>query len=525
MTLSANWLAAPIIIPMLTAALGLPFVRWGYRAAAAWQRRLTVIGALANFVVALMILNVTLGGSRLVLQMGNWPAPFGITVMADGLTAVMLTFAGLLTVTTVFYAMGTLDQRARMNYFPLVMFLLMGVNGAFLAGDLFNLYVFFEVLLMASFALLTLGGQIAQINGGIRYVVLNLIASSIFLVAAGTTYGTLGTLNMAHIAERMPYAPASVQALLAGLLFVAFGSKAGLFPLFFWLPSSYHTPHPSVTALFAGLLTKVGVYTLFRIYPLIFPSFLNEWQPFIFIIAGLTMVIGVFGSMAVYTLRRVLSFHIISQVGYMLMGLGLAGSLNPTLAVFGLAAGMTMMAHNIIVKSALLMASGAAELEVGSGSLLRSQLGGLSRRRPALTILFFIAAMSLAGMPPSSGFVGKLALLQTAVEGGYWAIAAVSLIVSFMTLNSMVRLWQKAFWGQPTEPIYPTTPLSRPRSKFLTLAPIVVLVVLSLGIGIFATPVYRGFTIAAQQAMDRDAYIQAVAPTDEITYAGANHGE
>jgi multicomponent Na+:H+ antiporter subunit D len=525
MTIGPNWLAAPIVIPLLAAALGLPFVRWGRRGAAAWQRRLTLLGALANLVVALMLLRATLGGSRLVLQMGNWPAPFGITVVADGLTAIMLSFAGLLTLATVFYAMGTLDQRARMNYFPLVMFLLMGVNGAFLAGDLFNLYVFFEVLLMASFALLTLGGQISQINGGIRYVILNLVASSMFLAAAGATYGTLGTLNMAHVAERMPYAPISVQTLIAGLLLVAFGSKSGLFPLFFWLPSSYHTPHPSVTALFAGLLTKVGIYTLFRIYPLIFPGYLTEWQPFIFIIAGLTMLIGVFGSMAVYTLRRVLSFHIISQVGYMLMGLGLAGSLNPTLAVFGLAAGMTMMAHNIIVKSALLMASGAAELEVGSGSLLRSQLGGLSRRRPALTILFFIAAMSLAGLPPSSGFVGKLALLQSAAQGQYWTIAAVSLIVSFMTLMSMVRLWQKAFWGQPTEPIYPTTPLSRPRSKLLTLAPITALVVLSLGIGIFAAPVFRGFTVAAQQVMDREGYIQAVAPTDEITFAGANHGE
>ncbi len=310
-----------------------------------------------------------------------------------------------------------------MNYFPLVMFLLMGVNGAFLAGDLFNLYVFFEVLLMASFALLTLGGQISQINGGIRYVVLNLIASSIFLVAAGATYGTLGTLNMAHIAERMPNAPDSVQTLIAGLLLVAFGSKAGLFPLFFWLPSSYHTPHPSVTALFAGLLTKVGIYTLFRIYPLIFPSFLNEWQPFIFIIAGLTMVIGVFGSHGRLHAAPCSAFTS-SARSVTCYGSRLGGSLNPTLAVFGLAAGITMMAHNIIVKSALLMASGAAEMEVGSGSLLRSQLGGLSCRRPALTVLFFIAAMSLAGMPPSSGFVGKLALLQTAVEGRYWAIGA-----------------------------------------------------------------------------------------------------
>ena len=265
------------------------------------------------------------------MQMGNWPAPFGIVLVADGLTAIMLTLSAILTATTVFYAMGTLDQRSRMNYFPLLMFLLMGVNGAFLAGDLFNLYVFFEVLLMASFALLTLGGQIGQINGGIRYVLLNLLASSLFLAAAGITYGTVGTLNMAHIAVRMPTAPPSVQLFIAGLLLIAFSSKAGLFPLFFWLPSSYHTPHPSVTALFGGLLTKVGIYTLFRIFPLIFPVYLQEWQPLILTIAGLTMLTGVFGAMAVNTMRRVLSFHVISQVGYMVMGLGLAASRDPKL--------------------------------------------------------------------------------------------------------------------------------------------------------------------------------------------------
>ena len=525
MTINPNWLAAPIVIPLMTAALGLSFVRWGRRSAAVWQRRLTAVGSLANLAVALLLLNTTLRGHRLVIQMGGWPAPFGITVMADGLTAIMLTVSGILTVATVFYAMGTLDQRARMNFFPLVMFLLMGVNGAFLAGDLFNLYVFYEVLLMASFALLSLGGQMSQINGGIRYVVLNLLASSIFLSAAGVIYGTLGTLNMAHIAMRMPTAPASIQILIAGLLFVAYGSKAGLFPLFFWLPSSYHTPHPAITALFAGLLTKVGVYTLFRIYPLIFPDLLREWQPFIFIIAGLTMLIGVFGAMAVYTLRRVLSFHIISQVGYMAMGLGLAGSPDPALAVFGLAAGITMMAQHMIVKSSLLMASGAAELEVGSGSLLRSQLAGLSRRRPILAILFFVAAMSLAGMPPSSGFLSKVALLQGAVDGHYWSIGAVSLLVSLFTLMSMVRLWQKAFFGTPTQPIYPTTPLSLPQRRFLTLAPIALLVALSLSIGLFGGPVFRGFTVAAQQVMDRDGYIQTVAPMDEIIYAGGTHGE
>ena len=524
MQLDPTILAAPIAIPLVTAALGLPFVRWGYGQAGQWQRRLAAVGVLANLVVAVLLLVYTLGDNRLVMVMGNWPAPFGIVLVADGLAAIMLTLSGILTATTVFYAMGTLDDRARMNYFPLLMFLLMGVNGAFLAGDLFNLYVFFEVLLMASFALLTLGGQIGQINGGIRYVLLNLLASSLFLAAAGLTYGAVGTLNMAHIAVRMPTAPASIQIFIAGLLLIAFGSKAALFPLFFWLPSSYHTPHPSVTALFGGLLTKVGVYTLFRVFPLIFPHYLQEWQPLILTIAGLTMLTGVFGAMAVNTMRRVLSFQVISHVGYMVMGLGLAASRDPKLAVFGMSAGILYLVHHMIAKTSLLMAGGAAELEVGSGSLLRSQLTGLRRRRPALAVLFFIAAMSLAGLPPSSGFVSKLSLLEGAVTSKLWLIAAVSLLVSLLTLMNMLRLWQKAFWGVPTQPLSPVAPMNHRSRRHLTLAPIAVLVVLSLGIGIFAGPVFRWSSIAGAQVMDREGYIQAVAPTDQIIFAGVDHG-
>ena len=327
MDLNPNWLAAPIAIPLITAAIGLPITRWGYRNAARWQRRFAVFGVLANLVVAILILAYTLDGNRLVLEMGQWQAPFGIVLVADALTGIMLTLSAILATATVFYAMGTLDQRSRMNYYPLIMFLVMGVNGAFLAGDIFNLYVFFEVLLMASFALLTLGGQIGQINGGIRYVLLNLLASSIFLAATGIIYGTVGTLNMAHIAVRMESTPQSVQILVAGLLLIAFSSKAGLFPLFFWLPSSYHTPHPSVTAFFGGLLTKVGIYTLFRIYPLIFPQYpagmaapdtdhcrLDDagWR--------------IWSHGCEYYPARYLAFHIISQVGYMVMGLGLAGN-------------------------------------------------------------------------------------------------------------------------------------------------------------------------------------------------------
>jgi len=519
MDLNSNWLVAPVIIPLICAALGLIARYWSrgdHGDVARIQRGLAIVAVALNLAVAVAILIETIGGQRMVLQVGDWDAPFGITLFADGLSAIMLALAGILAASVVSYSIGTLDDRERMNFHPLLLFLLMGVNGAFLAGDLFNLYVFFEVLLMSSFALLTLGGQPGQINGGIRYVILNLLASILFLTGAAIAYGSLGTLNLAHMAARMDQIPAGIQMLLAGLFLVVFSSKAGLFPLFFWLPASYHTPHPAVTAFFGGLLTKVGIYSLYRFFPLLFPTFLIAWQPLILTIAGFTMFIGVLGAMSVGTVRRVLSFHIISQVGYMVMGLGLAATGNPAAAGFALAAGILYLVHHMIVKSALLMAGGAAELELGTGSLLPGHLGGLFNRRPVLTAIFFIAAFSLAGIPPSSGFVSKLGLLQSALGSAHWLIAFVSLLVSLLTLMSMIRLWQKGFAGKAVHPISPHAPLSHRGHKWLTLTPIAILVALSLSIGIFAGPVFRMSSVAAQQVLDRDGYIAAVAPAEGI---------
>ncbi|MBX3006175.1 MAG: Na+/H+ antiporter subunit D [Anaerolineales bacterium] len=508
----ANWLAAPILVPLVFAASALLVARRVTLRQIRVQRSLALVASLLNLAVALLLLYHTLQGQRMVLYAGAWQAPFGITLVADAFSAIMLALTALLGVAVVLYAMGTLDQRQGLNFYPLLLFLLMGVNGAFLAGDLFNLYVFFEVLLMASFVLLSLGGRPSQVNGGLRYVVLNLIASTLFLTAAGVVYGTLGTLNLAQLAERMALAPQSLRIVLAGILLLAFGSKAGLFPLFFWLPASYHTPHPAVTAIFGGLLTKVGIYALFRIFPLLFPELLSSWQPLLLTVAALTMLTGVFGAMAVTTIRRVLSFHVISQVGYMVMGLGLVASGNQLALGFGLAAGIFYIIHHMIVKTALLMAGGAAELTMGTGRLEPGYLGGLAKRAPALAVLFFVAAFSLAGIPPSSGFVSKLGLLQAALDAGQWPIAGVSLVVSLLTLMSMLRLWQKGFAGPAKSD---TFPLRTPQPR-LTLAPIALLVLASLAIGIFSAPVFGWAQTAAAQVLDREGYIRAVAPRADI---------
>lgn len=510
MNVTADWLPFFVVVPLLSAALGLVMTLLSQRRALVAQRVIAAAALTVNLAMALALLAHTIQQGRLVVQVGLWPAPYGITLIADGLSAIMLTLTAILAAVILPYAIGTLDVRERMNFHSLLLFLVTGVNGAFLAGDLFNLYVFFEILLMSSFVLLTLGGRAGQISGGMRYVVLNLITSMIFLAAISVAYGTLGTLNMAHMALRLSDAPPHVPLIIGGLLLIAFSSKAGLFPLFFWLPISYHTTHPAVTAFFGGLLTKVGIYTLFRFFPLVFPTLLVEWQPLILAIAGFTMLTGVLGAMSVNTVRRVLSFHIISQVGYMIMGLGVAASGNRLAVGFGMAAGILYLVHHMIVKTALLMAGGAAELEAQSGNLVLGKLRGLMTTRPVLAVIFFIAAMSLAGVPPSSGFVAKLSLLQITLDTGHWLVAMVSVVVSVLTLMSMARLWQYGFWGQREETAGAPSILASPTRQWLILAPIAVLISLSLGIGFFAEPVFQMSSVAAEQVMDRDGYIRDV---------------
>ena len=519
MALSANLLAAPVAAPLFIAALILLIARWGGRRLIRLQIALKALGLSFNLVVALaLFFGTAVQDRRYVLHFGDWAAPYGITAYGDGLSATLLLLTAVVALSVYPFAVATIDyHRARMGFHPLYLFLLMGVNGAFLSGDLFNLYVFFEVLLMASFVLLTVGGQPAQTNSGIRYVVLNLLASIIFLVAAGVAYGTLGTLNMAQIAERLTLASPAVKTVFAGLLMVAFGSKAALFPLFFWLPASYHTPPPAVTALFGGLLTKVGVYTLFRSFTLFFPDLLFTWQPALLTIAGATMLVGALGALAQPGIRRVLSFHIISHVGFMLMGLAVALSGNSLAIGFGLGAAILYLAHHIIIKTALIMAGGAVELYMGSDRL--AAIGGLVTRQPLLALLFFMAAISLAGVPPFSGFVSKLSLLQITLDTRHWVVSAVSIVASLLTMINMMRLWRESFWGDYNRPSrVPSRILQSPARLRLTLVPVAILVLLSLGLGIFGERALELSMRVAHQALDREAYIEAVSPSSSYSF-------
>ncbi len=485
--------ALPVILPLLT----LIILLFAFR-----QRRLQpvigIAGAIAQLCVAVWILVEVKTSGILVLQSGNWEAPFGITLVIDMFSAVMVLLAAIVSVSVNVYAVKALDRQRRSFFFyPLVHGLMMGVYGAFTTGDVFNMYVWYEVMLTASFVLLTLGGEKEQLKGAVKYVTLNLIASLFFLAGIGLLYRQAGTLNMADLFVRLSAADELVSS-WAVLFFVGFSIKAALFPFFFWLPASYYTPPVTVTALFAGLLTKVGVYSIIRFFTLFLVQDKDFWHPLFLWIAGFTMVIGVLTAASQYDIRRILSFHIISQIGYMIMGLGL-------FSVLGIAGAIYYMAHNIIAKTNTFLVAGL--IHRVSGRFHLRSLGGLYKSRPFLAILFIIPAFGLAGIPPLSGFFGKLILITASFAEEQYVIGGVALMVGLFTLFSMVKIWNEAFWKPAPDDEAPEQESRLPLSM---LIPVVFLGLLTLGMGFAIRPILEIAQTAASQLLDPQLYAEAV---------------
>jgi multicomponent Na+:H+ antiporter subunit D len=488
----------PLVVPL--AAAGVSLVFWGRRRVQRWLAVIST-GALLGIAVALL-LQVRSEGIQ-VVAVGGWPPPFGIVLVADLLSAIMVVLTGLIGFAVALYSLATVEARHEAyGYFPLLQILLLGVCGAFLTGDIFNLYVWFEVMLIASFVLLALGGRRSQIEGALKYVALNLIASVFFLSAVGILYGVTGTLNMADLSLRLDnLARPGLQTALAMMFLAAFGIKAAIFPFFFWLPASYHTPPAAVSALFAGLLTKVGVYALIRVFTLLFNDDAGYTHTLILVIAGLTMLTGVLGALAQNEFRRILSFHIVSQIGYMIMGLGLFTPL-------GIAASIFYVIHHIVVKANLFLVSGVARRISGSYELARS--GGLYAEYPGLALLFLIPALSLAGVPPLSGFLAKLGLVQAGLLEGQYLIVAVALAVSLLTFLSMAKIWQEAFLKRPPEGSSTETVLATGWSLRMLEVPIILLCAVTITIGLVGQPIVELSFEAAEQLLAPRGYIEAV---------------
>ena len=391
--------------------------------------------------------------------------------------------------------------------------LLAGVTGAFLTGDLFNLYVWFEVMLIASFALMTLGGDRRQLDGAVKYVAINLISTVLLLTAIGLLYGLAGTLNMADLHGRLGRLDdQGLLGVVAVLFLIAFGIKAAVFPLFFWLPASYHTPPIAVSAIFAGLMTKIGVYALIRTFTLIFPAGIGLVTEVIFVTALATMAIGVLGAISQTDIRRILAFQVIASIGFLLLGLALGSPL-------AIAASVFYMVHAILLKTQLFLTLGIIGRESGGFEL--ADLGGLYKRRPGLALTFLIGALALMGIPPLTGFWPKVMMIDTGLELGATLAVAVILAYSLLTFISLIRIWSHAFWSPG-----PGTPggvdldrhAGRVERKLLTL-PAAGLAAVVLAIGLMPEPLLQIADGAAVGILEPAAYIQAVLGAPEADTA------
>ncbi len=495
-------LVLPVAVPLAcAAAAALARDRLAVQRALAFGAAATVFG----YAVALVF--ATSDGRVLVAQVGGWPPGIAIPLVADLFSALMLVVGALMVLVVSAFAVARGDAEHRL-FHPLVLVLMVGIAGAFLTADLFNLFVFFEVMLIASYVLATLGGSRRQLRGGMVYVATNLFASTLLVAGVAVAYGTAGTVNLAGLGR----AATSPGLEIAGaLLLVAFAIKASLVPLHGWLPRAYPVASPAVAALFSGLLTKVGVYALYRVYSVVFAGE-GRFRTLLLVVASVTMLVGVLGAVGRETIREILSFHIVSQVGYMIMGLGLFGSL-------GLAGGIFYVLHHIVVKTSLFLAAGVVETDTGTGVLDR--LGGMAQRRPVAAAGFIVAALSLAGLPPLSGFFAKLALVRASFEGAEYGVAAVAIVVSLLTLTSMLKIWNAVWWGERVTPAAAEETVSGHEPvgaeadppaarRFALVAPGVFLALVSVGIGLGAHGLMELTSTAGEVLGDAGRYIEAV---------------
>ncbi|EFG48158.1 putative monovalent cation/H+ antiporter subunit D [Brevibacterium mcbrellneri ATCC 49030] len=441
----------PVVLPLLGA--GLTLLLLGKTRIQNFVTVLTIVITLC-FEVA-MVFYVDAHGTQ-VVAVGGWGIPFGISLVVDRLSAVMVVVSSIVTLCVLVYAisqeMADTNRESPVSVFnPAYLILCAGVSNAFMAGDLFNFYVGFEMLLAASYVLLTLGATPGRIRAGATYIVVSLLSSIVFLAAIGLIYGATGTVNMAQLSQRIAELPSDVQLFLHVTLLIGFGIKAAVFPLSFWLPDSYPTAPAPVTAVFAGLLTKVGIYAIIRTETLLFHE--SSMQVPLLVVSALTLIVGILGAVAQTEMKRMLSFTLISHIGYLLFGVAMG-------TVDSLSATVYYTVHHIIVQTALFLAVGLVEQRVGTTSTRK--LGGLARLAPFMALLFFIPALNLGGIPPFSGFLGKIGLFTPAIAGGNWleiTVVIAGTLTSLLTLYVVTRTWSLAFWNDPADVESPTPEL------------------------------------------------------------------
>lgn len=487
-----NIIVLPLIIPIMIGVLLVFFNRY-----VKLQRTVTLLTLLSITGISVYILNTIQSEGILRLDFGGWEPPFGILFVADSFSVLLVLTASIVTALCTIYAFSSIGERhEKMYFYPFVLFLLAGVNGSFLTGDMFNLFVCFEVTLLASYVLITLGGTRRQLRESIKYVVINVVASWFFLLALAYLYGSLGTLNMAHLSERVAEAGQDPLLTTIGILFlVVFSIKAGLL-LFFWLPGSYSAPPMAIAALFGALLTKVGIYALFRTFTIIFYHNPFITHTLLSVMAGITLIVGCMGAIAYKDMRLIASYNVVIAVGFMLVGL----AIGTNVAIEG---SIYYIVHDMIAKSMLFLLVGTIIALTGKTKI--NEVSGLIKNYPLLGWLFFIVTCSLAGIPPLSGFVGKILVGQGAIESGSYILLALAFLSSIVVLYSLLRIFLNAIFGETIISLDDEVPM-----KFGMIFPIFLLGVGTLALGIGAEVVSGYVSDAANTLSNPSIYIDAV---------------
>lgn len=487
-----NLLILPIALPLFIGMLLIIFRKniW-------LHRLLSLVACIFSGMVALIFMNQIKNSGIQTLQLGGWQAPYGISLVADMFAALLLFVTSIVSLCCLLYAFHSIGKEREEHYFyPLILFLITGVNGAFLTGDLFNLYVFFEVFLVSSYVLITLEGTRNQLRESLKYIMINVISSAFFLVGVAYLYAVTGTLNFAHLSVRVAEAGQDGLITTISLLFlIVFSLKAGLF-LFYWLPGSYSVPPGAIAAIFAALLTKVGIYAIFRMFTLIFYHQPQVTHMGIGILAALTMILGAMGAVGYRDLKKILTYNVIISVGFILIGL-------VAFTEQSLLGSIYYLIHDMIIK-ALVFLIGATIIGLTGTSKLKD-MSGLIRTHPALGWMFFIAVLSMVGIPPLSGFLGKLYITKGAFAASYFWLGGFGLLASIFILYSLIKVFMDVFWGE--------TVMSEDEEKGTTkgvMLPIVLLTGISLALGLGAEGIHEYVLIAAKGLLDPNQYIFAV---------------
>ena len=487
-----NIVVMPMIIPLLTGIL-LIFLRSYIKV----QRGFSIVSILVTIAVSTYILNLIQVEGILRIDFGGWLPPYGISFVADSFSMLLVLTTAIVTGILLIYAFSSIGRaHENMFFYPFVFFLIAGVNGSFLTGDLFNLFVCFEVMLLASYVLITLGGRKVQLIESIKYISINVLSSWFFLVGIAYLYGTVGTLNMAHLSVRIAEVGQGPLLTVISIIFlIVFSLKSGLL-LYFWLPGSYSAPPTVVAALFGALLTKVGIYAMFRVFTLIFYHEPGVTHLMIGIMAAITMIGGSIGAIAYNDIRQIVSYNVVIAVGFILVGL----AVSTEVAIQG---SIYYLIHDMIIKALLFLIAGTMVYLTGTNRI--EKMSGLIRNYPLLGWLFFITMLSLAGIPPLSGFIGKVYVGQGAIEGGSFVLLAIAFLSSIFVLYSLLRIFMNCFWGETIINEDDDVPLKKGM-----LIPLVLFGILTIALGIGAEGLAPYVSDAARTLVNPEIYIDAV---------------